>query len=88
MEKDEWLANALKEIMPKRIDSEIIKNSGYDLGLKGKVTAAKALAMALVSKGLEGDMKAFSMIAQLLSEGDSENDIPEENKVIEIRVVE
>ena len=88
MESEKWLANALKEIMPKRIDSEIIKNSGCDLGLKGRVTAAKALAMALVSKGLEGDMKAFSMIAQLLDDGREESETPEENKVIEIRVVE
>ena len=86
MGSDEWLSSALKEILPKKIDRAALEKSGFDLGLKGKMTAARALATALVAKGLEGDMKAFGIISQLITGEDETAD--GSDRVLEIRVVE
>ena len=85
MENSDSLSKAIAEILPKTISREKLESFGCDLGIKGKVTAAKGLAMALIAKALEGDMKAFSLIAQLAC---APEPTETQAQVMEIRVVE
>ena len=85
MENKGDIKEALRGLLPMKIGEEYKEKIKGAIPIRGKVTAAQALAASLISKAIEGDPKAFSLIFQLTGE---EKPMEQEGFNIDIKVVE
>ncbi len=79
--------NTIKREMAKIVRRKLPSgySDSFDLGDNGKVTILRAIALAQVKKGLEGDLKAAEFIEKLLDSEEEKE--PSENFGVVVRVV-
>ena len=81
------IREALKGLLPLKIGEDYKEKLKGCIPVKGSMTAAQAVAAALIGKAIEGDAKAFSLVYEL-----SADEPPEEKDdsgfKVDIRVVE
>ena len=81
------IKEALKGLLPLKIGEEYKEKLKGAIPVKGSMTAAQAVAAALIGKAIEGDSKAFSLVYELsLDEKVPEEENEEFN--VDIRVVD
>ena len=74
-EKGATIRGELSKIVRRKVDASYAENLGILDGKKKTLSVCRAIALAQVKKGLEGDLKAAEFIEKVLSEGESkEND--------------
>ncbi len=83
--KKNTIKREMAKIVRQKIPSSYIES--FDIGEGGKenVTVLRALALAQVKKGLEGDLKAAEFIEKLLCSGDEE--VHSDNFGVVVKVV-
>ncbi len=85
METKADIKEALKGLLPLKIGEEYREKLKGAFTFKRRMTAAQAVAAALIGKAIEGDVKAFSLIYELSLDEKLSN---EEGFNVDIRVVE
>lgn len=72
--KDE-LREAFADILPLRLSEQAREEVCGDFkGTPKKITAAKAIALSMVSKAIRGDVKAYDIIRESVEESDGGGD--------------
>lgn len=70
--KDE-LKEAFCDILPLRLSEQAREEvCGDFVGTPKKITAARAIALSMVSKAMRGDVKAYDIIRESVEEGDGD----------------
>ena len=80
-EKNATIRGELLKIIRRKVDPSYAENLGILDGRKKSLSVCRAIALAQVKKGLEGDLKAAEFIENVLSD-----DVGEENNGAEFRV--
>ena len=85
MDTKEDIKEAIKGLLPLKVGKECKERLKDTLKIKGSITAAQAIAASIITKAIEGEPKAISLICDLCAD---EVQAIESGFNVDIRVVD
>lgn len=82
------IKEALRGLLPLKIGEEYKEKLKGAIPVKGSMTAAQAVAAALIGKAIEGDSRAFSLVYELSLDGVLSEEKEKDEFSVDIKVVE